>query len=77
MGFFISKIRDKKQLLSLTLDENGTSVKKIEQWLQSEYGRLREVIQWVDGSIYVTTSNRDGRGNIHSGDDKILRLIPK
>jgi glucose/arabinose dehydrogenase len=66
-----------EQLLSVTLNENGTSVTKIEQWLQSEYGRLREVIQWDDGSICVTTSNRDGRGNIHSGDDKILRLIPK
>jgi hypothetical protein len=28
-----------------------------------EYGRLREVIQVKDGSIYLTTSNRDGREN--------------
>jgi glucose/arabinose dehydrogenase len=45
--------------------------------LISEYGRLREVIQAKDGSIYLTTSNRDGRGNLAAGDDKIIRLIPK
>jgi hypothetical protein len=38
---------------------------------------LREVIQDKDGSIYLTTNNRDGRGTLHAGDDKIVRLIPK
>jgi glucose/arabinose dehydrogenase len=66
-----------EQLLAISLDEKGTGVKKLESWLRNEYGRLREVIQAKDGSIYLTTSNRDGRGNPDIGDDKIIRLIPK
>jgi glucose/arabinose dehydrogenase len=65
-----------QQLLSLALSEDGTVVENLESWLPNEYGRLREVYQARDGSIYVTTSNRDGRGNPNVGDDKILKLIP-
>ena len=66
-----------QQLLAITLNGNGTVVKSIESWFRNEYGRLREVIQGKDGSIYLTTSNRDGRGNPDVADDKIIRLIPK
>jgi glucose/arabinose dehydrogenase len=38
------------------------------------YGRLRDVAVTRDGSIYVVTSNRDGRGEPRRGDDKLLRL---
>lgn len=66
-----------EQLLVISLNGNGTVVKNIESWLKNEYGRLREVIQGKDGSIYITTSNRDGRGNPNIADDRIIRLIPK
>lgn len=66
-----------QQLLSISLNGKGTSVKDVEPWLKDEYGRLREVIQSKDGSIYIATSNRDGNGNPDITDDKIIRLIPK
>ncbi len=67
-----------QQLIAITLNKNGTEVNRLELWLQGEYGRLRDVIQAKDGSIYISTSNRDGRGGVPKpGDDKIIRLIPK
>jgi glucose/arabinose dehydrogenase len=39
------------------------------------YGRIRDVVEAPDGSLYVTTSNRDGRAIASEGDDKILRII--
>ncbi|HNY66251.1 MAG TPA: PQQ-dependent sugar dehydrogenase [Deltaproteobacteria bacterium] len=41
------------------------------------YGRLRSVVAGPDGSLYVLTSNRDGRGTVRKGDDRILKLTLK
>ena len=38
------------------------------------FGRIRDVIEASDGSLYVATSNRDGRALPEQGDDKILRI---
>jgi glucose/arabinose dehydrogenase len=39
------------------------------------YGRLRDVVEAPDGSLYVLTSNTDGRGIVQENDDKILRIF--
>jgi glucose/arabinose dehydrogenase len=39
------------------------------------YGRLRDIIESSDGTLYVLTSNTDGRGIIQHNDDKILKIL--
>lgn len=64
-------------LVSVTIDAgNPALITRIEK-LNIAVGRVRAVIEGPDGYIYFTSSNRDGRGKINAGDDKVYRLVPK
>jgi len=41
---------------------------------KKEFGRLRAITLGPDGSLYVSTSNRDGRGRAKDGDDRIIKI---
>lgn len=52
----------------------GDRVAQPTAYLTGEYGRFRSVREAPDGSVWLATSNRDGRGETRPGDDRILRL---
>lgn len=54
--------------------ENDNAI--ITKHLLNEYGRIRDVVLGPDNLLYITTSNRDGRGEPSNEDDKILQIDP-
>lgn len=60
------------RLIRLAVD--GPNVSVADDSVLVGYGRLRDVAPGPDGSVYVATSNRDGRGRPRAGDDRILRI---
>jgi len=59
-----------------TTVQGETRVTVDEVVLGEEYGRLRSVVEGPDGFLYITTSNRDGRGQPSANDDQVLRMVP-
>ncbi|MBD3244780.1 MAG: PQQ-dependent sugar dehydrogenase [Candidatus Moranbacteria bacterium] len=59
-----------------------TQIKKnqlnnLKTFIKDKYGRLRIIKQGPDGFLYLATSNRDGRGSINQGDDKLIKIKPE
>jgi glucose/arabinose dehydrogenase len=71
---FVAALRGER-LWRLELGSDGNVIERA-QLLQDEVGRIRNVVQAPDGSLWVTTSNLDGRGTPAPQDDRILRLAP-
>lgn len=61
-------------LYRMPLSADGRSVTGEEKIFEGQYGRLRDVLVAPDGSVYLGTSNRDGRGSPQAQDDRILRI---
>ncbi len=72
-NFFFGCLRG-EQIRRVVLD--GRRVTSDEAMLEKKYGRIRIVAEGPDGFLYFSTSNRDGRGNPTSDDDRIIRLVP-
>ncbi|MCP1357909.1 PQQ-dependent sugar dehydrogenase [Aneurinibacillus migulanus] len=62
------------QILRFAINRrNPRSIRLLSVFFRSR-GRIRDVVERSDGSLYVLTSNRDGRGQARPGDDKLFRL---
>lgn len=46
-----------------------------EVYFSGDLGRLRDVFQGPDGTIYLLTNNSDGRGRRGANDDRLLRIV--
>jgi glucose/arabinose dehydrogenase len=73
-GSFIFACLRGQELRRLVLD--GDTVVSDEALFAGRFGRLRTVVEGPGGALYALTSNRDGRGTVRPGDDRILRIIP-
>lgn len=62
-----------KSLYQAVITGNSATLKT---HFKNELGRIRDVVVGPDDMLYITTSNRDGRGNPEPNDDKIIRVNP-
>jgi glucose/arabinose dehydrogenase len=46
----------------------------VERHFRGRFGRVRTVRRAPDGSLWITTSNRDGRGSPARTDDRVIRI---
>ncbi|MBM3571597.1 MAG: PQQ-dependent sugar dehydrogenase [Alphaproteobacteria bacterium] len=79
---FVATLRS-EALLRVPLTRDGATWRagRIERWFaeanqSGRWGRLRDAVAGPDGALYVLTNNRDGRGRVRPGDDRILRIMP-
>ena len=58
------------------IDVRGKRASHPTDFFVGRYGRMRTVVVAPDGNLWVTTSNRDGRGDPAVSDDRILLVRP-
>jgi glucose/arabinose dehydrogenase len=79
---FVATMRSEALIRIRLAEMNGSHEPTlIERWFARDhsngiYGRLRDAVVGPDDRLYVLTTNRDGRGRVRPGDDRILRITP-
>jgi glucose/arabinose dehydrogenase len=73
-GLFVAALTGKR-LWALPLDSGGRPGAPTD-YLSGAYGRLRTVVAGPDGALWLTTSNKDGRGKPTPQDDRVIRILP-
>ncbi|MGH8862998.1 MAG: PQQ-dependent sugar dehydrogenase [Jatrophihabitantaceae bacterium] len=69
---------DGKALLSAPIRERSGSVTlgAFSPTLRNRYGRLHTVVAAPDGALWISTSNKDGKGKPVAADERVLRIVP-
>lgn len=74
-NFFFGMLRG-EGVMRVVLSEDGNTIGAEERLPGIAFGRIRDVAVGLDGHIYFSTSNRDGRGEPRDYDDAIYKLVP-
>jgi len=69
--FFLAALKGQR-LWAIQVDAAGAATAT--PYYVGTYGRLRDVTQGADESLWILTDNTDGRGNPNPGDDRILQV---
>ncbi|WP_341346867.1 PQQ-dependent sugar dehydrogenase [Paenibacillus sp. FSL H3-0469] len=64
-----------QQLLRVSLPPAG-GAPSMTSLFKDKYGRIRKVAEGPDGTLYLMTNNRDGRGDPQEQDDQLIALRP-
>ena len=62
-------------MLPLTVSPSGKASRPT-AFFTEDYGRLRTVVTSPDDQLWLTTSNRDGRGDPTPDDDRVVVIQP-
>jgi glucose/arabinose dehydrogenase len=69
--FYLAGLGGERLWSISTGDPSGVSTAA---WFTGEYGRIRDVTAGPDGSLWMLSSNTDGRGDLRPGDDKLIEV---
>ncbi|MEV1241628.1 PQQ-dependent sugar dehydrogenase [Nonomuraea sp. NPDC049750] len=64
-----------ERLWQIPLSQDGSADTPVAHFTDT-YGRLRGLATAPDGTLWLSTSNKDGRGDPRDGDDRILSVNP-
>jgi glucose/arabinose dehydrogenase len=72
---FVTACLRGERLWFVELTAQGGVFGQPREMFRGEYGRLRTAVVAPDGSLWISTSNHDGRGDPRPDDDRIIRLV--
>lgn len=71
-SFFLAALRGER-IWSIRVDPDSGEAETA-AWYAGEYGRIRQVLEGPEGSLWFVTNNTDSRGSPRPGDDRVYQV---